>query len=107
MFREGMHQVILAIKKNILNDSYFTQKFVKILQNRHTYTPRMILYDLKDNINVFRTAGSKEEQERTDAPNIYTWSGGETQVFAEQTNQTSEFIADLEKVLIFNLFDTL
>lgn len=61
-------------------------------QNRITYTPRMILYDLKENINTFRTTDALGN-ENCD----YNWHSDKTQIFKEQKNQTSDFISDLEK----------
>ncbi len=55
----------------------------------------MILYDLKDNINVFRTAGRPGLQQQQ--PASLTWATGETQVFEEAVNPVSGFAADLEK----------
>lgn len=57
----------------------------------------MLLYDLKENINVFRTAnGSQFDKDKN---NIFTWGSENTQVIEETTNKQSDFINDLDKVI--------
>lgn len=72
-------------------------------QNRITFTPRMVLYDLKENINVFRNAdGVKKVQEDKDS-DLFTWSSGETEIIREDEIKTSEYINDLDKTEIEQL----
>ncbi len=59
----------------------------------------MILYDLKDNINVFRTAGQQNQQPHSNL----TWTTGEMQVFREEVNPVSGFLADMEKTEVKQL----
>ena len=61
----------------------------------------MILYDLKDNINIFRTAGrsalQQQQKQQSEVGSGFTWTTGETQVFEETVNPVSGFVSDLEK----------
>jgi len=64
------------------------------IQRRVTYTPRTILFDLKENVNILRLADSKKKLE---SESSFNWSG-QTQIFKEKKNETSQFINNLEKV---------
>ncbi len=55
----------------------------------------MLLYDLKENINVFRTANNSQFDK--DKANVFTWGSENTQVIEETHNKQSDFITDLDK----------
>ena len=63
--------------------------------NRTTFTPRMLLFDFKDNVNVLQMANKTHS---SDSGQL--WSGG-LEVFESQKAERSQFSIDLEKVLIF------
>lgn len=56
-----------------------------------TFTPRTILFDLKENINVFRCVDDKKSFK--DSVN---WSG-QTQLFKEEQNKASEFLKSIDE----------